>query len=128
MNELTKNYTDNQTGISYKLVGNYYLLDLIASDVSIGTIGRFGRERLEYLKNHHRFAYINLLTSGKLNDHLHEIEETARDRIEFITRQVACREGVNEKLKASNMLLWVQKMNNIRNRVIEMIRDELIYN
>ena len=88
MNELKKNYTDDQTGISYKLVGDYYLPDLIASDVSIGAIGRFGRERLKYLKNHRRLAYINLLTSGKLNEHLIETDETANDRIEYISRQI----------------------------------------
>ena len=127
MNELAKNYTDDQTGISYKLVGDYYLPDLIVSDVSIETIGRFGRERLKYLKNHRRLLYINLITSGKLNDHLIETDETANDRIEYISRQIAKCEGVTEKLKAENTLLWVKMMNNIRNRATETIRNDLIY-
>ena len=127
MNELAKKYTDNQTGISYNLVGDYYLPDLIASDVNIGAIGRFGRERLEYLKKHRRLLYVNLLTSGKLNEHLIETDETANDRIEYISRQIAECEGVTERLKADDTLLWVRMMNNIRNRATEAVRAELIF-
>jgi len=127
MNELAKNYTGSHTGISYTLVGDYYLPDIIAPEVSHKAIGRFGRERLEYLKNHSRLLYTNLLTSGKLNEHLIDTDETANDRMDFISKQIAQCEGVTEKLKADNMMLWVQKMNNIRNRVTEIIRDELIY-
>ena len=127
MKEIEKKYTDDQTGISYKLVGDYYMPDLIVSDVSVETIGRFGRERLEYLKNHHRLAYINLLTSGKLNEYLIETDETANVRIEYISRQIAESEGVMERLKADDMMMWVQRMNNIKNRVVEIIRNELIY-
>ena len=127
MNELTKNYTDNNTGISYTLVGDYYLPDLSALEVSHKTIGCFGRERFNYLKQHRRLLYLNLLTSGKLNDHLHETDATANDRMDFISRQIAENEDVTEKLKADNTMLWVQKVNSIRNRVIEIIRGELIY-
>ena len=127
MNELAKKYTDNQTGISYNLVGDYYLPDLIASDVNIGAIGRFGRERLEYLKKHRRLLYVNLLTSGKLNEHLIETDETANDRIEYISRQIAECEGVTERLKADDMMLWVQMINSIRNRATETVRAELIF-
>ena len=128
MNDLPKYYQDKETGISYNFVGNYYLPDLIAPEITYSTIGRFGRERLRYLKTHRRVTYINLLTSGMLNDHLHEVDETANDRMEFVCQQMAERESVTEKLKADNALLWVQKMNSIRNRVIEIIRDELICN
>ena len=127
MNDFAKNYTDSHTGISYKLIGDYYFPDLIVSDVNPGTIGRFGRERLEYLKNNRRVLYINMLTSGKLNEHLIEIDETANDRMEFISKKIAEHEGVTERLKADDMMLWVQKMNGIRNRITEIIRDELIY-
>ena len=127
MSELATNYTDSKTGISYKLVGDYYLPDLKPPDFNIGTIGRFGRERLNYLKNYRRVLYTNLLTSGRLNDHLHETDETANDQIELISRQMAEREGVTEKLKVENGMLWVQMMNGIRNRATEIIRDELIY-
>ena len=127
MNDFAKNYTDSQTGISYKLIGDYYFPDLIVSDVNQGIIGRFGCERLEYLKRNRRVLYINMLTSGKLNEHLIEIDETANDRMEFISKQISEREGVTEKLKSDDVMLWVQKMNGIRNRVTEIIRDELIY-
>ena len=127
MNEFTENYTDNKTGISYTLVGDYYFPDFKTSSVNLGAIGRFGRERLDYLKYHRRLAYINLLASGKLNEHLIEIDETTSDRMEYISRQMAENEGVTEKLKSEDMMLWVQKMNSIQNRVAEIIRNELIY-
>jgi hypothetical protein len=127
MNDFAKNYTDSHTGISYKLIGDYYFPNLIVSDANPGTIGCFGRERLEYLKNNRRVLYINMLTSGKLNEHLIETDETANDRMELISKQIAEREGVTEKLKFDDVMLWVQKMNGIRNRATEMIRDELIF-
>jgi len=71
--------------------------------------------------------YINLLTTGKLYSHLAEIEESVTDQMEFITKQTAEHEGVTEKLKADNPMLWVQRINNIRSRVIEIIRDGFIY-
>jgi hypothetical protein len=83
--------------------------------------------RRTYLKNHDKVLFINLLTSGKLNEHLYEIDQTAKSRMEFMSRQMAEREGVTEKLKSENQVLWVQKMNNIRNLIDEMIRHELIY-
>ena len=127
MNNFAKNYTDSKTGISYKLIGDYYLPNLIVSDVNPVTIGRYGRERLEYLKNNRRVLYINMLTSGKLNEHITEIDETANERMEFISKQIAEHEGVTERLKSDDMMLWTQKMNGIRTRVTEIIRDELIY-
>ena len=127
MSELATNYTDSKTGISYTLVGEHYLPNLESPEINIGTLGRFGRERLDYLKNHRKVLYTDLLTSGRLNDHLHEIDKTANNRIEFISRQMAEREGVTEKLKAENGMVWVQMMNGIRNRATEIIRVELIY-
>jgi len=89
MIELAKNYTDDQTGISYTLIGDHYLPDIKEPTVTHNTIGRFGRERLSYLKNHRRVLFTNLLTSGRLNDHLHETYETANNRMEVISRQMA---------------------------------------
>jgi len=108
MAELGRYYTDNQTGIAYTLVGDYYLPDLEAPKVIIRAIGRYGRERLNYLKRHRRITYTYLLTSGKLSEHLYEIDETANDRIEYLVRQMANRESVTEKLKAEDMMLWVK--------------------
>jgi len=83
--------------------------------------------RRNYLKNHRKGLFTNLLTSGKLNEHLAEIDQTANARLELLTRQMAKAEGLTEQLKAEDQMLWVQKANSIRNRIEEMIRDELIY-
>ena len=127
MNELPQHYTNEQTGISYTLVGNYYLPDLTLPEEPEYFIGRFGLMRRNYLKNHRKVLFTNLLTSGKLNEHLAEIDQAANDRLELLTRQMAKAEGLTEQLKAENQMLWVQKANSIRNRIEEMIRDELIY-
>ena len=127
MNDLPQYYKNEETGTSYTLVVDHYLPDFALFDFGSYTIGRFGRERLNYLKNHRKLSYLNLLTSGTLYSHLHDIDEAAHDRIELITKQIADREGITEKLKADNPLLWVQQMNSIRNRVVEIIREELIY-
>ena len=128
MNELNQYRKDETTGITYTLIGDYYFPDLKTKESYRYTIGRFGHERLDYLMHHRKHIYLNLLTSGKLSDHLYEIEETAHDRMDHMIAQVAQNEGVTEKLKADDMLLWVKEMNNIHSRAIEIIRDELIYN
>jgi hypothetical protein len=90
-------------------------------------IGKYGLIRKQYLQTHRKGLFAILLTSGKLHAHLTEIDQTANDRMELITRQTAECEGVNEQLKAESQMLWVQKMNNIRNRAEESIFHELIY-
>jgi hypothetical protein len=90
-------------------------------------IGKYGRMRKQYLQTHRKGLFAILLTSGKLHSHLAEIDQTANDRMELITQQTAECEGVTEQLKAENQMLWVQKMNNIRNRSEESILNELIY-
>jgi hypothetical protein len=129
MNTLEPHYTNEETGISYPLTpdGNYYLPDLTLPDEPEYEIGCWGLQRQSYLKNHRKRVYAVLLTSGKLNAHLREIDETACNRMELITRQMAARESVIEQLKSDNQLLWIQKMSNIHNSVCEMIREELIY-
>ena len=82
---------------------------------------------LRYLKTHRKITYINLLTSGKLNFYLADIDEQAEDMFSRLIKHMAEREGVTEKLKAENQMLWVQKMNNIRNRATEIVNAELIY-
>jgi len=129
MNKLAQHYTNEQTGISYTLTadGNYYLPDLALPEEKQYGIGRFGLMRRHYLKNHRKGLFTVLLTSGKLNEHLYEIDQTANNRMELLTKQIAKSEGVTEQLKAENQMLWVQKMTNIHNRVCEMIQEELIY-
>ena len=127
MNNLKKYFTNEQTGISYTLVGDYYLPDLTLPEEKQCEIGRFGLMRRHYLKEHRKGLFASLLTSGKLNEHLYEIDRTANQRLERLSQQMAKAEGVTEQLKAENQMLWIQRMTNIRNRVEEMIREELIY-
>jgi hypothetical protein len=129
MTDLPQHYTNEQTGISYTLVeDHYYLPDLALPDEPEYHIGRFGLMRKSYLKNHRKILYINLLTSGKLSEHLYEIDQTANDYLERISKQMAKQEGLTEDMKNTDPLLWVGKMTNIRNRVEEFIKEDLIYN
>ena len=129
MNKLAPHYTNEQTGISYTLTadGNYYLPDLTLPEEPHYDIGRFGLMRRHYLKNHRKGLFIVLLTSGKLNEHLCEIDQTANDRMELLTKQMAKSEGVTEQLKAENQMEWVSLMNNIKNVAEEIVINELIY-
>ena len=129
MNNLKQHYTNEQTGISYTLTadGNYYLPDLTLPEEPRYDIGRFGLMRRHYLKNHRKGLFTVLLTSGKLNEHLYEIDQTANDRMELLSNQMAKSEDVTEQLKAENQMLWIGKMTNIRNRIEETIKEELIY-
>ena len=129
MNKLAQHYTNEQTGISYTLTadGNYYLPDLTLPEEPHYDIGRFGLMRRHYLKNHRKGLFTVLLTSGKLNEHLYEIDQTANDRLELLSKQMAKNEGVTEQLKVENQMLWIQKMTNIHSRIVEIIREDLIY-
>jgi len=129
MNKSPQNYTNEQTGISYTLAvdGNYFIPDLTLPDEPEYDIGRFGLMRRHYLKNHRKGIFSAMLMSGKLDTYLAEIDQTANERLEFISRQMVEREGVTESLKSDNQMLWVGKMSNIRNRVEEIIKVDLIY-
>lgn len=120
--------TDERTGLRYELVGDYYL---IAGDnepeEEQKPIGIWGQRHLRYLKKHHRVLYGNLLTSGKLNGYLVDIDRQAEEMFERLVKQMADAEGITEKLKVSNQMEWVRRMNNIRNRAVEITNSELIY-
>jgi hypothetical protein len=92
------------------------------------TLGRFGRMRRNFLKENHNGLYQGLLLSGKLNSHLLEIDQTASERMERLTEEMAKAEGVTEQLKADDQMLWLQRMNNIQNRAEEIVLSELVYN
>ena len=116
-----------QMGGTYRQVSDYYLPNLTLPEEQNYVIGRFGLMRRHYLKNHRKGLFSTLLTSGKLNEHLYEIDCAANDRMELLSEQMAKNEGVTEQLKAENQMLWVCKMNNIRSRIEETIREELIF-
>ena len=116
-----------QMGGTYTKVGDYYLPNLISTEEEI-EIGVWGQRHLRYIKQHHKVRFTNLLTSGKLNDYLAEIDKQAEDMLFRLVKQMAEREGVTEKLKADNQMEWVARMNNIRSRATEIVNHDIIYN
>ena len=124
---MKKNITDEKTGIDYTLVGDVYLPNLVSTDTNY-QIGIWGKRHKEYLKENHKLMYFNLLTQGKLNSYLHDIDVRAKKMYDNLVTQLAEQEGVTEQLKATDMLAWVQTMNNISNRAREIVYNEIIYN
>lgn len=124
---MKKHITDEKTGISYILHGDYYLSDLVLPAEKEKPVGIWGRKHLHYLKKHKRLAYLNLLTSGRMNEYLVSVDEQAEDMFSRLVREYADRQGVTERLKAENQLLWVGKTNNIRACVRKVVEREIIY-
>lgn len=124
---MEKHIFNEQTGISYTLQGDYYLPNLVFPDKEEQPIGLWGQRHLMYLKYHRKVLYYNLLTSGKLNDHLADIDKQADEMFDLLVKETAEREGMTEQLKADNPMQWIGKMNNIRNSVTETIYSEIIY-
>ena len=125
---MEKHIYNEQTGISYTLHGDYYLPDLALSDEEKGVeIGVWGQRHLRYIKQHRKVLYLNLLTSGKLNGHLADIDKQAEDMLSRLVEQMAEREGVTEELKANSQMEWVARMNNIRSRATETVNHDIIY-
>ena len=117
-----------QTGGTYTQVGDYMLPDLLqAEEEKEANIGIWAMRHKRYLKQNHKVLYYNLLTSGKLNSYLADIEQQAQQLFLWLVKDLADKENVTEELKSIDMMLWVQKMNNIRNRATEIVSAELIY-
>ena len=116
-----------KNGIWYELQGDYYLSCLKLPEESEVHIGIQGQRHRRYLENHHKVRYINLLTSGKLNSYLADIDRQAEAMFSRLVKQLSEKEGVTEALKAENQMLWVQRMNNIRSVAMEIVSSELIY-
>ena len=114
--------------LTYTMEGDYRLPNLLPPQEPEVTLGKYGLMRRRYLRQHRRVTYTNLLTSGKLTEHLQEIEQTARSRMEQITAQMARAEGVTEELKAADQMKWVGLMNSIRQAAEEKVLTELVYN
>lgn len=124
---MKRHFTDEKTGISYTLQGDYYLPDLELPAEEQQPIGVWGQRHLRYIKQHRKAFYTNLLTSGKLNSHIADIDRQAEEMFSKLVKQIAEREGVTEKLKSDDPMVWVARMNDIRNRAIEIVNIELIY-
>lgn len=116
-----------QHGGTYTMQGDYRLPNLTVEETDTRPIGVWGQRRLHYLKHHRKVLYYNLLTSGNLHSHLADIEEQAQELFSRLVKEYAEQEGITEKLKATNQMKWVQKINSIRGRVNEIIMKEIIY-
>ena len=116
-----------QIGGTYEQQGEYMVPCLALPTQEEQPIGIWGQRHARYLKQHHRILYYNLLTSGKLNAHLTEIDRQAEEMFSRLVKQMAEREGVSEQLKAENQIEWARRINNIRNRATEIVNAELIF-
>lgn len=115
------------TKITYTQQGDYLLPDLTLPEQPKVDICIWGKRHLRYLKNHHPIIYTNLLTSCKLTAYLTDIDEEANEMFDRLVKQLAEQEGVTEKLKADNQMLWLRKMNNIRNQATEIVNKEIVF-
>ena len=114
-------------GGTYTRVGDYLLPDLKLPEEEQQPIGVWGQRHRRYLKEHRRTTYATLLTGAKLNSYLADIDRQAEELFSRLVKQMAEAEGVTEQLKADNQMEWVRRMNNIRNRAMEIVNSELIY-
>jgi len=119
---------DEKNGLWYELQGDYYIPCLKLSEEEQQPIGVWGQRHLRYIKQNRKVLYLNLLTSGKLNEYLADIDKQAEDMFSRLVKQMAEREGVTEQLKADNQMEWVAQMNNIRSRATEIVNHDIIYN
>lgn len=126
-NFMKKYITDENTGISYTLVGDVYIPNLVSTDTNY-KIGYWGRKHKEYIKQYKPAFYTTLLIQCKLNSYLHDVDVMAKKMYDNLVNQLAEQEDITEKLKTENQILWVQRMNNIANRSREIICNEIINN
>ena len=127
MRMLSNQIYDSNNGLTYTRRGDYYSPDLDLSDADQSPLGRYGRMRLNYLREHRPGLYTRLILSGKLYEHLAEIDRVSRQRMEQIVPRMAQAEGVDERLKATDQVSWVGRMNNIRQRAEESVLWELVF-
>lgn len=123
---MAKTIFEQMDGI-YTIQGDYYLPDLTLPAEEERPFGVWAQRRLRYLKQHHKILYYNLLTSGKLRSHLADVEEEAQSLFLRLVKEYAEREGVTEQLKTENPMEWVGRMNNIRERINEVVNKEMIF-
>ena len=117
--------TDRQTGLTYVLQGNYYVLGGEDETESL-PVGIWGQRHLRWLKQNRRVTYTNLLTTGRLYDYLQDIDTQANEQLELLIRQMAKAEGVTEQMKTENQMEWVRRMNSIRSRAEEVTCNEIV--
>lgn len=116
-----------QMGGTYTQVGDYVLPDLKMPEEKTQPVGIWGQRHARHLKHHHKVLYMNLLTSGKLNSYLADIDERAEEMFSRLVKHMAEREEVTEQLKADNSMEWIRRMNSIRNRTVEIVNTEIVF-
>ena len=125
--ELKDRFVDERTGIEYIRNGDYYLLNLVLTPQREITLNKYGRLRLDYLKNHKKAEYTILFMDNKLTDHLEEIQEAALKRVDKIIQKLKTQSNLTEEMKNTDQLYWVGMMNNFKNQAEEIVLNELIY-
>ena len=123
---MEKHIYDEKNGLSYTLYGDYYLPDLALNEEE-PIYGKYGMLRKQFLKEHRSAKYQYLLLTGKLTEHLNQIDQEARERVEMLMKQMAEKQGVTEELKLRNQMKWVGLMNNIKTRAEEIVLKNLVY-
>ena len=118
---------DEKNGLWYELQGDYYIPCLKLPEEEQQPIGVWGQRHLRHIKQNSKVLYLNLLTSGKLNGYLADIDKQAEEMFSRLVKQMAERDDITEQLKADNQMEWVSRMNNVRNRCVEVVNTEIIY-
>lgn len=125
--ELKDRFIDEKTGIEYIRNGDYYLPNLVLAEQKKIQLNKYGRLRLDYLKNHKKAEYAILFMDNKLTDHLEEVQEIATKRVEEIIKSLKEQSNLTEEMKNTDQLYWVGMMNNFKNQAEEIVLKELIY-
>lgn len=118
---------DENNGLWYELVGDYYLPMVTVQQMDAEKIGIWGERRRRFLREHMKVTYTGMLMAGTLEEHLIKVNEVAEEMFDLLVKQMAASEGITETLKAEAQMTWVQSMNNIRARASEIVREEMIY-
>ena len=122
---MKKYIIDEKTGLKYELVGDYYYPCLEAPEVP--KVGRFGMMYHDYLRNHKRVTYSGLMLSGKLKEHIEDIDRQAEEMFSQLVEQMKRAEGITEQFKAADQMEWVRRMNSIRDRAEEIVKSEVVF-
>lgn len=125
--ELKESYIDERTGIEYRLVGDYYLPNLVLEQEEKIILNKYGRLRLKFLKENKKAEYTIMFMNGTLNKHLKEIQKTAQERVDIIVEKLKTKNNITEDMKNTNQLYWVGMMNSFKNTAEEIVLNELIY-
>lgn len=125
MKELEKYITDEKTGLKYKLIGDYYYPCLEAPGAP--KVGRFGMMYHDYLRKHKKVTYSGLMLSGKLKEHIEDVDRQAEDMYSQLVDRMKRAEGITEQFKAADQLEWVRRMNSIRGRAEEVVKSEVVF-